>query len=138
MKRLALIAILVGGALVPAGAQAATIPKLLIEVPSLNRVAAVVKPASFYPDQFGDKAIGFHWSVWSATKAVGTGRVITNCHQTLPMSARCPSVRQTITYTRPRQLCGVLTYTRAHFSGRPHESASLDQLPDTNFCQWYA
>lgn len=90
------------------------------------------KPTKWYPDN-RTLAWDFHWSVWSSSEAIGTGMTKTCA----PGNLDCTTVRQTITYTKPRSMCGVMTFTHFHYGNWP-ATGVLDQV-GTNppLCLWY-
>ena len=88
------------------------------------------RPAHFYPDN-RTTASGFRWQVWSSTEAVGTGKTKTCA----PGSVDCSTTTQSITYSRPRRMCGALTYTRFRYSRWP-TSGYLSQIAP-GICSWY-
>ena len=85
------------------------------------------RPSHFCPD---NRTCVSHmvWRMWSSTTAVGAGRM-----QTCAPGATCRSGTQTITYTRPRNECGHLTYTRFRYYQQPI-GPFVGYLAD---CQWY-
>jgi len=89
------------------------------------------KPARFFPDN-RTAASGFSWRVWTTKEAVGSGTTKT-CS---PGQVACSTVRQIMTYTRPQELCGRLTFTRFRYSKWSNRIGRLEQI-SPSFCHWY-
>ena len=89
------------------------------------------RPARFCPDN-RTCVTGMHWSVWSATRAIGVGRM-TTCPG--GGTGPCATRRQTITYWRARELCGVLTFTRFRYQYWPARGVLEPSGP--GLCLWY-
>lgn len=94
---------------------------------------AAYEPTKWYPDN-RTVAHGLHWAVWNGPKAIGTG-ITTTC---APGKVDCTTVRQKIIYSRPREICGVLTFTRFSYS-QWSTTGFLEQIgSNPPLCQWYS
>jgi hypothetical protein len=122
--------VLAGGAGATKSHPAYARPQLARSTPRVVIDGAGYKPRRFYPDNRA-VASDFHWRVWSSKRAIGTGSTKTCA----PGNVECSTVRQSMTYTRPRRICGHLTFTRFAYSKWPARGRLNVILP--GICGWY-
>lgn len=131
MSRLRTAPTLVVLALAPAAAGAASARAI-----GRSHVLPVIlhagtRPRHFCPDN-RTCAIDMHWRSWSATRAVGAGRM-TFC----PGGGvgRCRTRVQSITYTDPERMCGTVSFTR--FRYQYWQQAGVLKPSGPGQCLWY-